>query len=955
MIEGVISALRNLGFDLDDTEIADILWIAVQMRRSGYSPVYELQRQTPTLTSKTDSTPSQLLLNQNSQESSTKTESSANIYPQSSQDSDRTSSGLPIKVKPAPALRNQRDISRSLRPFNRRVSSRNEFVLDETATAERIAEEKLWLPVMRPAPERWLKLVLVIDEGASMVLWKQTIKKFKQLLEYGGFQDVRTWGLFTDERSKVWLRPRPGSLSRQKRLHNPRELIDPNGRRLFVIISDCVSPAWRSGAIAKALAAWACSSPMAIIQVLPEWLWARSALGVARPVLLRSSAPKVPNQRLIMTALDFLDENDVVNRLKVPIVALEPESLRDWAQMVASGGYVQTKGFLLALDAKKFDVSSESTENSSVKLSGKQRLQIFHLNASPMARKLAGLLASAPISLPIVRLIQQTMLPGSSQVHVAEVFLGGILKPLSPINKGVEADKMEYDFVDGVRGLLLDAVPLAESTKVLLKITEYINQRPGLSVDELATMLANPTSSSISDDILTHPFPKITAQVLRRFGGKYAQIIEELERSFEPPKFESLNIQEQRQHPHRIALISVEADPAVADIETGEAGGQNVYVRQIGEALARRGWHVDMFTRKASAKQADIVEHQPRCRTISLTAGPEDFVPRDNIFEYAPQFVQEMLKFQQQSGVQYSLVHTNYWISSWVGMELKKIQGSKQVHTYHSLGVVKYKSVSTIPLIAKTRLAVEKTVLETAEQIVATSPQEKEHMRSLVSARGNIDIIPYGTDIQLFGSVDRESARAALGINPDTKLVLYVGLLEQHKGIETLIRAVRESKFYGSENLQVIIGGGSVPGQSDGIERDRIEDIVDELGLRDCTTFPGRLSHDILPSYYAAADVCVVPSRYESFGLVAIEAMASGTPVIASDRGGLNFTVIPEETGLLAPSQDVRAFAKAIDRILVNPEWRDKLGEAGKRRVQSQFSWDVVANRVSELYKLICI
>ena len=231
-----------------------------------------------------------------------------------------------------------------------------------------------------------------------------------------------------------------------------------------------------------------------------------------------------------------------------------------------------------------------------------------------------------------------------------------------------------------------------------------------------------------------------------------------------------------------IALISVHGDPAV-EIGKEEAGGQNVYVRHVGEALAQLGWQVDMFTRKASADQATIVEHSPNCRTIRLTAGPEEFVPRDNIFGYAPQFVEELLKFQQQSGVQYSLIHTNYWISSWVGMQLKEIQGSKLVHTYHSLGAVKYKSVSTIPMIAKTRLAVEKEVLETAERIVATSPQEKEHMRSLVSAKGNIDIIPCGTDIHRFGSIQQQQARQQLGIDPETKVVLYVGRFDLRKGI----------------------------------------------------------------------------------------------------------------------------------------------------------------------------
>lgn len=399
----------------------------------------------------------------------------------------------------------------------------------------------------------------------------------------------------------------------------------------------------------------------------------------------------------------------------------------------------------------------------------------------------------------------------------------------------------------------------------------------------------------------------------------------------------------------RIALISVHGDPAV-EIGKEEAGGQNVYVRQVGEALAQQGWHVDMFTRKANAEQPRIVEHGPQCRTIRLTAGPEEFVPRDNIFGYAGTFVEEVIKFQQETGIQYLLVHTNYWISAWVGMELKKRQPIKQVHTYHSLGAVKYQSVTNIPVIASTRLGVEKAVLETAERVVATSPQEQDHMRSLVSTKGNIDIIPCGTDIRRFGSINRLEARQQLGINADAKVVFYVGRFDERKGIETLVRAMGRSQLQGKANLQLIIGGGSRPGQSDGIERERIEGIVAELGMSDFTTFPGRIGDDILPAYYAAADICVVPSHYEPFGLVAIEAMASGTPVIASDVGGLQFTVVSEETGLLAPPKDDEAFATAIDRILSNLEWREQLGAAARARVENKFSWDGVAHQLSDLY-----
>jgi len=400
---------------------------------------------------------------------------------------------------------------------------------------------------------------------------------------------------------------------------------------------------------------------------------------------------------------------------------------------------------------------------------------------------------------------------------------------------------------------------------------------------------------------------------------------------------------------HRIALISVDGDPS-AEIGQEEAGGQNVYVRQVGYALAEQGWQVDMFTRRSDLKQATIVPHHPNCRTIRLKAGPAEFIGRDDLFEYLPEFITEFQRFQMQQGYYYPLIHTNYWLSAWVGMELKKYQPMLQVHTYHSLGAVKYRTIGDVPAIAIQRLAVEKACLETVDCVVATSPQEQKHMRILVSPYGNTEMIPCGTDIEQFGGLERFHARERLEIPQDTKMVFFVGRFDRRKGIETLVRAIDKSKFKHSGNLKLVIGGGSRPDCSDGIERDRIVSLVKELGLEEITSFPGRLDHSILPYYYSAADVCVVPSHYEPFGLVAIEAMASQTPVVASDVGGLQFTVIPEVTGLLAPPKDELSFATAIDRILADPEWRDQLAVAGRQRVEIAFSWYSVAARLTQLY-----
>jgi D-inositol-3-phosphate glycosyltransferase len=406
-----------------------------------------------------------------------------------------------------------------------------------------------------------------------------------------------------------------------------------------------------------------------------------------------------------------------------------------------------------------------------------------------------------------------------------------------------------------------------------------------------------------------------------------------------------------------IALISEHGDPA-AEIGKDAAGGQNVYVRQVGEALAKLGWQVDMFTRKSNPYDATIVQHSPHCRTIRLTAGPEAYIPRDELFQYMPDFVDALQKFQQKEGTNYPLAHTNYWMSGWVGLELQRRQNIQLIHTYHSLGAVKYQAVSEIPEIAQTRLAVEKAILEQAHSVVATSPQEMEDLRTLVSHLGKIDIIPCGTDVDTFHPISKAEARQQLGIDPKEKIVLYVGRFDKRKGIETLVRATGElrakleqTEEIDPQHLKLVVIGGSDPQAADGVERRRIESIVTELDLATNTDFVGMVGHDRLALYYTAADVCVIPSHYEPFGLVAIEAMACGTPVVASAVGGLKFTVISEETGLLVPPHDVTEFARAIERILTDDLWARKIRKQASTRVQQNFSWTGVAIQLSDLYR----
>lgn len=400
-----------------------------------------------------------------------------------------------------------------------------------------------------------------------------------------------------------------------------------------------------------------------------------------------------------------------------------------------------------------------------------------------------------------------------------------------------------------------------------------------------------------------------------------------------------------------IAFISDHADPA-AEIGMEAAGGQNVYVRQMAENLAALGWHIDIFTRKSKADDPTLIQHSPHCRTIRLTAGPETFIPRDQLFEHMPEFLDNLQKFQTKQAIHYPLIHTNYWLSAWVGMQLQQKSNVQLIHTYHSLGLVKYETMQTRPAIADTRLAIEQQILEQANCVVATSPQEKEALRRWISEQGQVEVIPCGTTPN-FHCIPKATAREKLGWHSQERIVLYVGRFDPRKGIETLVRACAHLKAIGTSHLKLVIVGGSSVERLDGPERKRMETLVDHLDLVKQTHFAGRIDHNWLPWYYSAADVCVIPSYYEPFGLVAIEAIACGTPVIASKVGGLRFTVIPEETGLLVPPRDVDELAGAIERVLQDELWAKKLRKQTSHPHNARFSWKNSAMQLSDLYRYI--
>jgi len=455
-------------------------------------------------------------------------EPKAGIYPRSQHDN-FLNSGLSFKVPDAPSLREPLTLARALRPLMRRIHAGASLVLDEDATTQRIANDGLWLPVLKPTLEPWLDLELVVDESISMQIWRHTISELERVLKnYGIFRDVRVWGLMADDREQVQIRRGIGAGAKNQSPRSPKELIDPSGRRLVLVVSDCVSPLWRNGKITATLELWAKYGAMAIVQMLPKWLWKRTALGRASEVRLQGLNAGTFNQKLMVKEVSLWEELEELRGVKVPVFTLEPDKVATWAEMVSGKGSIWTSGYLFKFDVPPANKGRDLFNLDRGQLSAEQRVQAFRVTASPMARKLAGLLSAAPvISLPIVRLIQETLLRDSQQVHVAEVFLGGLLKPLSEINAETNSNYVQYEFMDGIRELLVDSMPSGYVLNVVDEVSKYLAKKVGLSLEDFAAVLKSPQEDSGNSGSYGY-FATITSQVLRRLGGEYLKIADSL-------------------------------------------------------------------------------------------------------------------------------------------------------------------------------------------------------------------------------------------------------------------------------------------------------------------------------------------------------------------------------------------------------------------------------------------
>ena len=392
----------------------------------------------------------------------------------------------------------------------------------------------------------------------------------------------------------------------------------------------------------------------------------------------------------------------------------------------------------------------------------------------------------------------------------------------------------------------------------------------------------------------------------------------------------------------RIAFISVHGCP-VARLGQKDAGGMNVFLREAAKELGRRGVCVDIFTRSHDPNDPPTIDLGGGARVIHLDAGPLEEAKKD-LYGRIPAFTQSLLDYVAANPISYDLVHSHYWLSGPTALELGKRWGVPVVSSFHTLGEVQRLVRSgTGGGDAEQRLATEHEIAAKADTLVTASPHEREQLIRLYRADpGKTHVVPCGFDRGVFKPIGRAEARRELGLHAD-KIILFVGRMEPIKGIDVLLRAA--AAMEGGSDYRIVIIGGS----EDDAEQQRLGAMARGLGIEKRLIFAGTVEQRRLPLYYSAADVCVAPSFYETFGLVPLEAMACGTPVIAARVGGLQATIIDGKTGYLVPWHCPEPYAERLDLMLGNDLLRESLGRAAYEAAQN-WTWSMVADRLEEAY-----
>lgn len=390
----------------------------------------------------------------------------------------------------------------------------------------------------------------------------------------------------------------------------------------------------------------------------------------------------------------------------------------------------------------------------------------------------------------------------------------------------------------------------------------------------------------------------------------------------------------------RVAVISLHTSPLLQP-GSGDSGGMNVYVRETVSSLSQAGLQTTTYTRADREGLPSEVWVEPNHRVVYVEAGPHH-LPKEALPEIVDEFTERVLDDLAANGGA-DVVHANYWLSGVVAHRIKHELDIPFVSTFHTLARVKAEGGDPEP---GWRDRAEAELINCADAICVSCVEEEEQFRRLYGdPQGQIEIVAPGVEHAFFAPGDQRGARAALDLPSDVPVILFVGRIQPLKGPDVAIRALHA--LGRPDALLLIVGGAS--GAEGGTEVERAHQLVDELGLHDQVRFVAPQPHHILSTYYRSADVVVVPSRSESFGLVALEAAACGIPVVASAVGGLLSLVDHGETGFLIPDRDPTRFAKAIGQILDEPMLAESMSAASAARA-ARYTWGFAAARLRRLY-----
>jgi D-inositol-3-phosphate glycosyltransferase len=407
----------------------------------------------------------------------------------------------------------------------------------------------------------------------------------------------------------------------------------------------------------------------------------------------------------------------------------------------------------------------------------------------------------------------------------------------------------------------------------------------------------------------------------------------------------------------RIAMISYHTCP-LATLGGKDTGGMNVYVRDLTRELGRRGIGVDVFTRSQD-------EHVPHVlhdlgygnRIVHVPAGPETPMAKDRLAEYLPTFIDYIVDFSSAKHIRYDILHSHYWLSGLAALELRTNWGLPVIHMFHTLAVMKNRVARNGEEAGSNlRLDAERRLLRQADRIVAATQAELAQFQWLYHAdTRRVAVIPPGVDTGHFYPIPADEAREFAGVPQDKRMLLFVGRVEPLKGIDSLLQAIAllraQDAALGDQLCLAVIGGEPEDGEvHEDDEMSRLQELRRDLEIEDMVTFLGRRAQDSLPYYYSAAEAVVVPSHYESFGLVALEAMACGTPVVASETGGLAFLVRDGETGFHVPTGDPQALADRLRQLLHDELLRERLGRQAAEYAR-RYAWPLVADQIIDLYQ----